>query len=80
MFERKISTDDVLTVVLEGQVIAEYPDDTPYPSVLLHGFQRHRSIHVVAGLDHKAMRCIVITAYEPSPDEWFPGYRMRKTK
>ena len=35
MFARAISPDEVRAVVDRGETIAEYPDDTPYPSALL---------------------------------------------
>ena len=38
MFERGIGRDAVLAVVSSGEAIAEYVDDTPYPSCLLFGF------------------------------------------
>lgn len=32
MFERTLGRDAILDVVWGGEVIAEYPDDRPYPS------------------------------------------------
>jgi hypothetical protein len=32
MFQRGIRREDVLAVLSSGEVVAEYPDDTPYPS------------------------------------------------
>lgn len=37
MFGHRISEDDVHQVLLTGEVIEEYPDDTPYPSRLVLG-------------------------------------------
>ena len=34
MFERGLGPDAILDVVRGGEVIAEYPDDSPYPSSL----------------------------------------------
>ena len=38
MFERNISTDDMIVLVKSGEIIEQYPDDEPYPSVLIHGY------------------------------------------
>ena len=37
MFERVVSTDEVRAVLATGETIADYPDDTPYPSRLVLG-------------------------------------------
>ena len=79
MFERGIGRVDVLSVVASGEMIAEYADDTPHPSRLLLGFVRLRAIHVVVALDSVAGTCIVVTAYEPTLDQWEDSFRRRKT-
>jgi hypothetical protein len=35
MFERGIKESHVSKVIAEGELIAEYPDDEPFPSMLL---------------------------------------------
>ena len=47
MFRRKISPDDVLSIMRNGTIVEEYPEDTPYPGVLLTGRINRRPIHVV---------------------------------
>ncbi len=47
MFERQIDSNDVESVLRTGEVIAEYPDELPYPSCLMLGFVEGRAIHVV---------------------------------
>jgi hypothetical protein len=80
MFRRGISENEVRLVVLEGETIAEYADDTPYPSRLIFGLVEGRPIHVVVARDKKRVACIVITAYIPQPDQWSPDYRTRRVK
>jgi hypothetical protein len=80
MFGRGIAVADVSRVVAHGEIIAEYPEDTPYPSVLLLGFVERRPIHVVIARDAKTGQCIVVTAYEPKSDQWEPGFKVRRTK
>ena len=77
MFERKVSADEVRYVLKIGEVIEEYPDDTPYPSRLILGCYKGRRIHVVAANNCLDEEIIVITVYEPDPSEWDPECRKR---
>jgi len=45
LFERAISPDAVLRIIEEGEVIASYPDDLPFPGVLILGFEGATPIH-----------------------------------
>ena len=38
MFQREINPDAVAQLVSSGEVIADYPDDRPFPSTLILGF------------------------------------------
>lgn len=48
MFERHVSTEDARSVLATGEVIEDYPFDTPYPSRLVLGWRDGRPLHVVA--------------------------------
>lgn len=78
MFQRRINSNDVRHVLATGEVIEDYPDDMPYPSQLILGWVGARAIHVVAADNHGESETIIITAYEPDPNEWEPGFRRRK--
>lgn len=78
MFERGITEADVGRVLSEGEEIAAYPDDTPYPSRLLVGWRGNRPLHVVAAYDAQDDEQIVITVYEPDPAIWEDGFRRRR--
>ena len=80
MFERAISDDDVRHVLTTGEVIEEYPADLPYPSRLVSGMREGRPLHVVAAENTAEDETIVITAYEPDPGLWQPGFRERKPR
>jgi Domain of unknown function (DUF4258) len=80
MFERTISRDDVLAVIAQGETIAEYPDDKPYPGRLLLGPLGSRPLHVVLASDEKVGLCIVVTVYEPNLEHWSGDFRTRKMK
>ena len=80
MFQRRISKDDVRYVLENGETIEAYPHDTPYPSRLVLGWREARPLHVVAAENAEAGETIVITAYEPDPEEWEPGFKRRKNR
>lgn len=78
MLERNISADDVRWVLETGVTIAEYPGDRPIPSRLVLGWVLDRPIHVVAADLENSEITVVITAYQPDPDAWYRGFRLRR--
>jgi hypothetical protein len=80
MFERGIGRDDVLAVIAQGETIAEYADDKPYPSRLLLGSVETKPLHVVLASNEAAGHGIVVTVYEPTLEHWNGGFRTRKMK
>lgn len=79
MFERGIRAADVRTALRSGELIAEYPDDTPYPSSLVLAFVHGDPLHIVASVDAANSPCYVITVYHPDPGRWNPDYRTRRS-
>jgi hypothetical protein len=78
MFQRGISEEDVQRVLAGGKVIERYPDDQPYPSRLVLGWQGTRPIHMVVA-DNKAQEeTIVVTVYEPDPARWERDFERRR--
>ncbi len=79
MFERGISPDDVALALHSGEIIEEYPADTPFPSRLVLGhLSNERPLHVVAADDDREQITYIITVYEPDPDQWTADLRRRK--
>lgn len=78
MFERGITEAEVHKAMSEGEEIASYPDDLPYPSRLLLGWRGDRPLHVVVAYNARDDEEIVITVYEPDPAQWEDGFRRRK--
>ena len=74
-----ISEPAVRHVIARGETIEDYPDDTPYPSRLVLGWDGPRPIHVVVADNADDDENIVITAYEPDPAEWESDFKRRKT-
>jgi hypothetical protein len=47
MFARAISVAEIQAVINRSDIIAEYPGDKPYPTVMLLGFVMERPLHVL---------------------------------
>lgn len=75
MFEREISHDDVLICLKSGEVIEDYPEDEPYPSQLILGWSGSRPIHTVVAISGETG--IIVTVYEPDPEQWDASFRHR---
>lgn len=68
---------EVVEAVMAGEIIEEYPDDTPYQSVLMFGkTHANRPIHMVCAYAPDEQLVIVITVYHPDPRRW-DDYRRR---
>ena len=50
----------------------------PYPSRLVFGWHNLRPLHVVVADNTDDGENIVITAYEPDPEEWEADFKRRK--
>ena len=70
MFERQIERSMVESVIQSGTTIESYPEDTPYPSRLVLGWDRDRPVHVVVADNLQDEEAIVITVYQPDPMRW----------
>lgn len=78
MYERSVSEKEVRDVVATGETVEEYPGDLPYPSRLVLGWQGARPLHVVVADNVDGEENIVITVYEPDPNEWEADFKRRK--
>ncbi len=78
MAQRGVSEEDVMQVLLTGETIQIYPDDTPFPSELVLGWRDRRPLHIVVATDTMRRRKIVVTVYEPRPDQWEADFRRKK--
>ena len=75
MAERGFSPDVIKAVIERGSVIKDYPDDTPYPSRLILGFDGARPVHVVSAYNPENDTEYVITVYEPDALKWSADFR-----
>jgi hypothetical protein len=73
-----IADQEVYEALQTAEVIETYPDDTPYPSVLIFGTTvADRPLHVVCAYDIDENLMVIVTVYQPAPDRW-EHYRRRK--
>jgi len=80
MAERNITRGDVESVLESGEVVESYPDDFPYPSKLLLGWQGVQPIHLVVAENSDDNELIVVTAYIPDLIRWEADFKRRKQR
>lgn len=67
----RIYETEVSDCIGNGQIIKEYPDDTPYPSYLIFGSTvANRPLHVLCAYSDNEGQVVIVTAYEPDPTLW----------
>lgn len=67
MFERGISSEDILPILTKGEIIETYEDDTPCPSYLVLGYIHDSAIHIVIAICEDHIK--IVTVYYPD-DRW----------
>lgn len=68
MIKRSITRLEIEEAVINGEIIEEYPDDKYSPSCLIYGRTKtEKDLHVQLSLPPSI---IVITTYDPDPEEW----------
>ncbi len=74
-----IRVDEVLRAFEAGEMIEEYPDDSPYPSCLILGQTAEgRPLHIVCAPVTAERKLVIITVYRPDPTRWDPEFRRRQ--
>ena len=77
LIQRNIRIDDVKAVLVNGEIIEQYPNDYPFPSCLVLGHTAAgHPLHVVCGSN--GVELWLITAYFPNPFEWTNDFRQRR--
>ena len=75
--ERHIKHADIRNAIMNGELIEQYLDDFPNPSVLILGYTRNdEPLHVAVGMGDD--RLWLITAYYPTLDIWEADYKTKK--
>ncbi|MCL2098819.1 MAG: DUF4258 domain-containing protein [Oscillospiraceae bacterium] len=74
--ERKISSDKIIDAILSGEIIEQYQNDKYFPSCLIFNNNYNEPIHVVSGIG--SGKVYIITAYNPTLNEWESDFKIRK--
>ena len=77
MFQRRVTREDINAALAAGEDIEDYPNDMPYPSRHVLGWDENRPIHLVVADNEFGLETIVITVYEPDPSLWSIDFRSR---
>jgi len=73
-----LTFEEVFVSVIGGEIIEEYPKNSPYPSCLIYGKNfKDEPIHSVWAYNEETMASVLITAYRPDPNKWV-GWKRRK--
>ena len=80
MQERSILIDDIISVIMNGEIIEDYPDDYPddypFPSCLVMGTIDKMKLHVVLANDGGCLR--IISAYRPDDSKFMEDGKTRR--
>jgi hypothetical protein len=75
MIQRSIDRTEVEHVIINGEIIENYPDDKHSPSCLINGQTKEGwNLHVQTSLPPAV---VIITVYEPNISEWI-DYKIRR--
>ncbi len=75
--ERGLSRNDVIDCILSGEIIEDYPEDSPHPSCLILGYaDSSKAVHSVVGTDGEYI--YIITAYIPNTNKFEKDLKTRK--
>lgn len=77
--EREIKQRDIKECVMSGEIIEQYPDDSPFPSCLVFGRTAdNKIIHVVISSEGECGR--IITAYMPNTNKFENDLKTRRRR
>lgn len=75
MIKRSITRLEIENAVINGEIIEKYPDDKYSPSCLIYGkTESGRDLHVQ--LSNPPL-VVIITTYDPDPEEWI-DFKIRR--
>lgn len=78
LVERQICQDDVLQVILEGEMIETYPEDKPFSSGLFFAMPGGSPLHAVVAHDENSDWVYIVTAYPPDLEHFESDYKTRR--
>lgn len=79
---RKASKDDLFNVIMNGEIIEQYPKDYPHTGCLILGYSMNgRTLHTVCALgkDKGEDKLWLVTVYEPDTIEFEEDLKTRRS-
>jgi hypothetical protein len=77
MQKRRIKISDIMFSIKNGEIIENYPDDYPYPSCLVLGYNKDKKpIHIVCATGNDNLW--MITTYYPDEEIWEDDFKNRR--
>lgn len=75
----RLSLDQIISSVKNGEILEDYPIDKPYPSCLILGFTvAGDPVHSVWAYNEQTSWAVLITVYRPDPKRWVNWQKRRK--
>ena len=76
----EISLVQAFESIPNGEIIEQYPKDSPYPSCLIYSRLKNGDpIHTVWAFNPATNASVLITTYRPDPQRWIDG-KIRRSK
>jgi hypothetical protein len=70
---------EIQEAISSGEIIEEYLDDKPYPSVLIFGTSAtNRPLHIVCAYSDEEDLVVIVTVYQPDPSRWIDWKRRKR--
>ncbi len=66
--ERGLDIENVITALIKGEIIEDYPGDTRGHSCLVLGHYENKPLHIVCGIHEEEL--IIVTVYVPKLPKW----------
>lgn len=77
MGQRKIADNEVIKVILEGEIIEEYPKAKPFPKCLIMAMVREKQpLYVSCAFDGETVYIITVHWYDPK--KWIDPWTRRR--
>ncbi|MBA3232101.1 MAG: DUF4258 domain-containing protein [Acidobacteria bacterium] len=74
-----LSLDEIYASLRSGEIVEDYPADSPYPSCLVSGASPQGDpVHSVWAYNRHTGFAVLITVYRPDPGRWYDDYRTRR--
>ena len=75
----RLTLEQIYTAVVRGEIVEDYPNDTPYPSCLILGYTlAGQPVHTVWAYNTENQFAVLIAVYRPDPNLWI-DFRERRS-